>query len=86
MLSGGILRSAKWTRMLADILEWTLYCSPNEQMSLIGGAALALYAAGALERLSDFAAEHGVPVVPDPKKADTYRRRFEEYLCRYRSN
>lgn len=81
--SGGILKSAAWTQMLADIWQREIECSDMEQASILGAAALALYACGAMSRLEDFGTAEGRKVLPDSSKKDRYKRRYERYLHWY---
>lgn len=86
LLSGGVLKSARWTQMLADVLERDLETSQIDQASMLGGAAVALHAIGALDRLDQFRVQDETPhlICPDPEKRDLYRRRYAGYLQDYR--
>ncbi|MCC8190640.1 MAG: hypothetical protein LIP77_08405 [Planctomycetes bacterium] len=80
ILSGGILNSAGWTQMAADIFGRELFLSDNAHASMLGGAALALYAAGALADPRDFGDEALACVQPRPEAGDGYRRKYDRYL------
>ena len=96
ILSGGILNSNGWTRMAADIFQQELILSPNPHASLLGGAAPALCAAGAIGHPGEFSfretptdsGESEVEprtVLPRREFADRYREKFERYLEHYRN-
>ena len=82
-LSGGILHSAYWTQMCADIFGAPMVCSDIEHCSLIGGAMLGLKALGlptdVLTQRSD-----ETTVLPDPKMTPRYREKFERYMKAYK--
>lgn len=78
-LSGGILHSGIWTQMCCDIFNQQMECSNQDQMSLIGGAVLALELGGAIGDIRDFRSERGAVVSPDPEKGELYTRRYEQY-------
>lgn len=78
-LSGGILNSKFWTRMCCDIFNQEMECSNQSQMSLIGGAVLALELAGVIENIRDYKEEPGTIICPDPEKAKEYKKRYELY-------
>lgn len=84
-LSGGILNSRVWTQMCCDIFNQPMECSDQDQMSLIGGAALALELGGAIGDIREFRTEHGVVVRPNPEKVRQYAKRFERYQELYES-
>lgn len=82
-LSGGILHSAQWAQMCADIFGREMEIDRQEQSSLIGGAVLALHLLGKLERLEDFQVEPAAVIVPDPLHSSTYREHYRRYLEYY---
>ena len=85
LLSGGITNSARWTQMAADIFEKELLVMDCPDASSMGAAALALYTAGALDRVNDFRADYdrAAAVRPEPGRFDYYRRQYERYLDAY---
>ncbi len=83
ILSGGILNSQKWTQMAADIFQTELHISENKQASILGGVALGLAAAGALDHPAEFESEIAYVLKPDPAKADLYRAKYQRYLYWY---
>ena len=87
ILSGGILNSEKWVQMAADIFQRKMELSDNPNASLIGGAALALHAGGALDRLEDFPCECERSVSPrtDAAIARAYEHKFKNYMKYYES-
>jgi len=81
--SGGILKSKPWTQMLADILQRDIECSDMEQASMLGAAALALYACKSIDNIDHFTVEKGKIVSPDRSKGDQYKERYKKYLYWY---
>lgn len=84
-LSGGILKSAVWSQMAADMLQQPLELSPSEQASVLGGAAMGLYVAGALSDLADFGGEIARVIRPDETRKAYYEQRYQRYLQVYQS-
>lgn len=84
LVSGGILNSGQWTQMLADIFQEEMICEQTTQASALGGAALAAYAAGALQDIGAFsyAPDKKVPVSPQKELAGYYAGQYERY-CRW---
>ncbi len=80
ILSGGILNSPKWVQMAADIFQCELLLSDNAHASMLGGAALALCAAGGLKDPRDFGEVNLAPAQPRPEAAEIYGRKFRRYL------
>lgn len=83
ILSGGILNSAKWTQMAADIFGRGMHLSDNPNASMLGAAALALNAAGALDELAGFGIEELAKVEPQTDARAYYQGRFTDYLDLY---
>jgi len=81
ILSGGILESAKWTQLAADIFRREIILSGETQASVIGGAALALYAAGEIRDIRDFTVSAGDKVSPRP--GIDYSSKYGRYLHWY---
>ena len=83
IMSGGILNSKAWSQMAADILGAPVQLSENSQASLLGGAALALHVAGALENIRDF--PHDTPQTLHPQKSasELYNEKYHKYLRWY---
>lgn len=82
-VSGGILNSRPWMQMAADVFGRPVEQSRNANASLMGAAALALCAGGALESASDFPVERGEFIQPDPAMRQHYAARltrFEEAM------
>ncbi len=82
-LSGGILHSRIWTQMCCDIFQREMECSDQDQMSLVGGAVLALQQCGVIGNLLDFRAGRGTAVRPNPEKEEQYAERYRRYLELY---
>ncbi|MCD8349515.1 MAG: hypothetical protein LUC93_02775 [Planctomycetaceae bacterium] len=83
ILSGGILNSPGWMQMAADIFGRDLTLSDNPHASLLGGAALALNAAGQLENIAEFGDTGGETVSPRPGLDWLYKKKFDRYLAWY---
>lgn len=86
IVSGGIINSAMWTQMVADIFEREILVAPCSNASLMGAVALALHAAGGQDDIDDFKADFSsVSRVRFRKeKVDYYRSHFERYMEAYR--
>ena len=82
-VSGGVLKSKLWSKMLVDIWQQPVTVSENEQASMLGAAALGAHAAGALADLADFGDPGERVMQPDPSMAEYYAKRFEKYLALY---
>ncbi len=83
-LSGGILHSAYWTQMAADIFDAPLACARVPHASLAGAAMLGMEALGVSSALFDCRAEKIVH--PDPDMARRYADKFGRYLEAYRQD
>jgi gluconokinase len=84
-VSGGIVKSARWLQMAADIWQRELCAQNTAQASMLGGAMMALNALGALGDLSrpPPGCEASRITRPRPTEAPPYQKRFEIYLERY---
>lgn len=82
-VSGGVLKSKLWSKMLVDIWQQPVTVSENEQASMLGAAALGAHAAGALADITEFGDPGERIMQPDPAMADYYRARFAAYLSLY---
>ena len=81
-LAGGAAHSREWTQIMADVMQIPVETvNANETGAL--GCAIAVAAAlgdySSLEEAVSHMSEISAPVLPDPKKADIYRRKFELY-------
>ncbi|MBQ6373937.1 MAG: FGGY-family carbohydrate kinase [Clostridia bacterium] len=86
VLSGGILNSAAWTQLAADIFRHEIEISTNPNASLMGAVVLGMHAAGAIDDIRTFefpSAAHRRRVFPDPARAKVIRRQYERYLESY---
>ena len=83
ILSGGILNSKDWMQMAADIFQREIEISDSAQASMLGAAALALYAAGALESPNDFVDVEQEKVFPRPASEGRYEEKYQRYLDFY---
>jgi len=81
-MSGGILNSPKWTQMAADIFEREITLSQMPQASVLGGAALALHAAGVLSDIRDCKSGGEESIIHPHPEAD-YSRKYARYLHWY---
>nr|WP_122012938.1 FGGY-family carbohydrate kinase [Maliibacterium massiliense] len=82
-VSGGILKNAFWTQMLADILQCDIECADMEQASMLGSAALGLHVVGQLDDLGAFDPGKNTVVHPNPAMKEHYQKRFARYLVTY---
>ena len=83
ILSGGILNSTAWSQLAADIFGRDITLSRAAQASMLGGAALALRAAGGISSLQEFADTSGRTLSPREGAAAVYRKKYERYLDCY---
>lgn len=86
IVSGGILNSKKWTQIAADILNQEISLAHTTQASALGGAALALYAAGGVKNVSDFSYDSYDMLSPRQNIREMYRKKYERYLYWYNKN
>lgn len=82
VVSGGILNSARWSQMLANIFAHPMQLARNKDASLIGAAALALHAAGACGDIRQFhpQTDEAQVIMPDPDLVPWYREQYARYL------
>jgi len=83
IMSGGILNSAAWSQLAADVFGCEITLSNTAQASMLGGAALALHAAGQLSSLSDFPDYSGKSILPREGALKHYKEKYERYLEYY---
>lgn len=84
LLSGGILNSPLWSQMLANIFQREIEVTRVEQVSLLGGAAIALTAAGAIPKLCDFSPKtQRHTLQPESDSGELVRERFLRYRALY---
>ena len=85
-VSGGILNSKRWLRMLTDSFEKPMLCVENHNASSLGAAVVALHAAGGISDVNQFTGEldKATFIEPDLKHRSWYQRQFERYLDWYR--
>lgn len=85
VMSGGILQSAQWSRMAANIFGQPIYRSGTSQASLLGGAVLALRAAGVVERIGRlFPDTPELPAIePGGESAEYCQRQYERFQYWY---
>jgi len=80
LLSGGILKSAWWTQLLADIFQREIIVSEVDQVSLLGGAAMALYAVGKLHSPAEFSPRVVERrILPQAGSEELMKERFLQY-------
>lgn len=82
-LSGGILNSERWTKMVADIFQREIMVCDFKHQSLLGAAVLALKALGEIDSLTGFESLLGKKVLPDKTLKDLHEERFKRYLKIY---
>ena len=83
IMSGGILNSPLWSQMAADIFGREIVLSQTPQTSLLGGAVLAMHAAGALKNLEDYMDPSDTLCSPQSDAHEAYTEKFERYLSFY---
>ena len=83
VMSGGILNSASWSQLAADIFGCNITLSHTSQASMYGGAALALYAAGELPTIQDFTDKSDKIISPGKDKNAFYKEKYRNYLDCY---
>jgi len=81
-VSGGILKSHVWSQILCDILGRELFMSRSEQASMLGGAVLALHAAGDWQDIADVPVQ-GYAMAPDLERHEFFNERYARYLHYY---
>ena len=82
-VSGGVVRSKVWSRILANVLQKELLLSPVQNTSSIGGAKLALFAAGEIPDIHSHVVKARETVSPDPAMSGIYDRLYREYCDCY---
>lgn len=80
IISGGILNSASWLQMLADILQAPLCPDKGEQASLLGGAVLGRCVLSG-EDVTAYETECLQPILPGD--GALYEERYQRYLRYY---
>ncbi|MBR1758479.1 MAG: FGGY-family carbohydrate kinase [Lachnospiraceae bacterium] len=83
MLSGGILKSDRWSQMCADIFGETMDIANLDQASLLGGAVLGLYILGEIPDVKSFDCETVRQIHPNLEKKAFYEHQFDRYLDWY---
>ena len=85
LLSGGILNSAHWKQMCADIFNREMSCEEIPHASLIGAAVLALEYTGHLDSIKSYRVKRGPTIQPDEKGAALFAARYRNYLSHYQN-
>ena len=80
LISGGILKSALWLQMAADIIGMPLTCDITDQSSMMGAA---YFAEEILTGYRITSGEHGHIILPDAQKNTYYKERYDYYLEYY---
>jgi gluconokinase len=83
LVSGGIVRSEYWVRMVANIFQKELKISNIEHVSLLGAVGLMLKSLNPQYDLGQRQFDAGAVITPDREVADIYRKRFERYRSLY---
>lgn len=85
LVSGGIVNSAPWMQMAADIFQREIKVTSSTNESTVGGALVALEAVGG----TDAAAEYRPGVIkvyePEPEAVKLYESRYQRYLELYKT-
>lgn len=84
LVSGGIVNSAPWMQMAADILQREVMVTGTTNESTVGGALVAIEAVGGSEAVKDY--ERGVTKRFQPRSGsvEVYGPRYERYMGLYR--
>ncbi|MDF2539656.1 MAG: hypothetical protein K0S76_2677 [Herbinix sp.] len=82
-LSGGILNSAYWTQMCADIFRMEMEVDETKQSSLMGGALLGMALLDKSFNLEEYQGMASRILTPDLDKGLIYQERYESYLKHY---
>lgn len=84
-VSGGILNSAQWTQMAADIFNREILCSKIPDASSMGAIVLALLAVKAISDISDIPQEckSSKIVMPRAEFKDYYMEQYNRYKYWY---
>jgi gluconokinase len=82
-LSGGVLSSAYWTQMCADVFGVDLEVSPLQHSSLVGGAMLGLRLLGEDADQPTLAPDTTRLIVADTAMTTRYAEKYKRYLHAY---
>ena len=85
LVSGGIVNSVPWMQMAADIFQRDLKVTATTNESTVGGALVALEAAGGSQQVAGY--EPGVvkSYEPEAVSVELYETRYQRYLELYRT-
>lgn len=82
-LAGGIVQSAVWTQMFADIMKYPVEVVDANETGALGCAMIGSTAVGDFPTLADAAAHMchiSRPILPDTEKSRIYDRKYDLYL------
>ena len=82
-LSGGILHSAYWTQMCADIFGMDMEVDNVTHSSLLGGVALGMELIGEIRDVTEFTTESVSVVHSNAEMADVYAKKYARYKYWY---
>ena len=82
-LSGGIVNSAYWTRMAADIFGIPIAVSAVEHGSMMGAIAIAKKITGRIAGIADYDSGAGRVIEPDEQTRDLLGKRYARYRQYY---
>ena len=82
-VSGGICQSNLWLSMLTDIFQKEIILQESAQASMLGGAVLALAAAGGIDDIEAFSLDTERIIQPNTQNKAFYQQRFARYLDAY---
>ncbi len=85
-LSGGVLHSAYWTQMCADVFNMTIEVDRIKHSSMTGAAVLGENILTGSEHLKRADMDETEKIRPDREKHNFYMKRFEKYLALYHKN
>jgi len=81
-MAGGAVRSRVWIQLFADVLQLPIETVSTDELGALGAAMAAAVAAGHfvdLPQASQSMVHLSGTVHPDVKKADVYRKKYEDY-------
>ncbi|GAB4110072.1 MAG: gluconokinase [Roseiflexaceae bacterium] len=81
---GGLLQSAAWTQIVADVLGRELHCSEEREATARGCGLIALEALGLIANLDELPARIGRVVHPNMENHARYREQIEHQQHLYR--
>ncbi len=85
LVSGGIVNSAPWMQMAADIFQREIKVTATTNESTVGGALVALEAVGGSEQVAGYKPGIVKSYKPEAEAVELYQVRYQRYLELYRT-